>query len=192
MPKRSNSKPKRKTSLKILSRSKSNISEKSLEKSKNLEIHVKENEPIDKISIEINNNNPINDEKYDYNTIQTRRKKYKRIGFKLNSKELDDLNTIINSETKKNNNFIRHKRKRLCMNRIEKKNSSKSLGDEKELKDFVNKKKQFLNQNLLKYKNLYKEKKNNKIILLKEEDEENYFKNLLMKIKIVIILIIFK
>ena len=82
---------------------------------------MKENEPIDKISIEINNNNPINDENYDYNTIQTRRKKYKRIGFKLNSKELDDLNTIINSETKKNNNFIRHKRKRLYMNRIEKK-----------------------------------------------------------------------
>ena len=178
MPKRFNSKPKRKTNLNILRRNKSNISEKeqnSLEKAENLKENVDVNEPIDKISIEINNIPEID---YDLNTMQTRRKKYKRIGLTLNREELEDLNTIINKESKENNDFIRHKRKR-TWKKLEKKNSSKSLdlSDEKELKDFINKK-TCLNQSLLKYKNLYKKKKNNKIIVLKEEDEEKYFKNI--------------
>ena len=47
--------------------------------------------------------------------------------------------------------------------------------DDKELKDFLNKK-ACQKKTLLKYKDIYKKKKNNKIIFLKEEDEEEYFK----------------
>ena len=126
------------------------------------------NEDFEDSNKDISSDSETKEKKINYKNISKKRKG-KRRKIKYKKKEIDE------DYDEENELYILHN------NQKNKNNSLNNLDDEtdnhiddRELKDFLNKK-ACQKKTLLKYKDIYKKKKNNKIIFLKEEDEEKYF-----------------
>ena len=154
-----------------------------------------ENDKNKKISIIIDKKFPETDKNNESNLLISKKRKLKKGGFFISNEYFDESNKDISSDSETKEKKIRKRKRKYKKkeidedykdeNEIEKSenNTSNNLEeesndntDDKELKEFLDKK-ACQKKTLLKYKDIYKKKKNNKIIFLNEEDEKNYFEN---------------
>ena len=154
-----------------------------------------ENDKNKKISIIIDKKFPETDKNNESNLLISKKRKLKKGGFFISNEDFDESNKDISSDSETKEKKIRKRKRKYKKkeidedykdeNEIEKSenNTSNNLEeesndntDDKELKEFLDKK-ACQKKTLLKYKDIYKKKKNNKIIFLNEEDEKNYFEN---------------
>ena len=154
-----------------------------------------ENDKNKKISIIIDKKFPETDKNNESNLLISKKRKLKKGGFFISNEYFDESNKDISSDSETKEKKIRKRKRKYKKkeidedykdeNEIEKSENitsnnleeeSNDNTDDKELKEFLDKK-ACQKKTLLKYKDIYKKKKNNKIIFLNEEDEKNYFEN---------------